>query len=342
MLHLNMLKNEDLVANVDAKNALKVIQMVLWIVDSGCSKHMTVNLKLLSNLVEKIIRRVRFGNDHFAAIIGYEDYVHGNITIFHIYYVEGLGHNLFLVGQLCDGHLEVAFHFKTCYVCNLEGGDLLTSACDSILRTISISDMAVASPVCLMSKATTTKSWLWHRRLSHLNFGTINQHMKQDLVDELPMFKHEKDHLCSACEQGKSKKAVLKTKLVPSTRSKLELIHMDLCGPMRVEIINGMKYIMVIVDDYSCYTWVYFLYTKDEAPEMIIKFITHVQLNFKVQIQKVGTDNGTKFKNPTLRSHYEKLGILHQTLIARTPQQNMLLNEEIKLLSRLYEQCSSF
>ncbi|GJV94010.1 putative reverse transcriptase domain-containing protein [Tanacetum coccineum] len=184
----------------------KVIQMVLWIVDSGCSKHMTVNLKLLSNLVEKIIRRVRFGNDHFAAIIGYEDYVHGNVTIFHIYYVEGLGHNLFLVGQFCDGHLEVAFHFKTCYVCNLERGDLLTGACDSILCTISISDMEAASPVCLISKATTTKSWLWHRRLSHLNFGTINQHMKQDLVDELPMFKHEKDHLCSACEQGKARK----------------------------------------------------------------------------------------------------------------------------------------
>ncbi|GJV55367.1 integrase, catalytic region, zinc finger, CCHC-type containing protein, partial [Tanacetum coccineum] len=156
-----------------------VVQIVLWIVDSGCSKHMT----------------------------GYGDYTHGNITICHVYYVEGLGHNLFSVGQFCDGDLEVAFRSKTCYVRNLEGDDLLTGGRDSNLYTISISDMAASSPICLMSKATSTKSWLWHRRLSHLNFGTINDLTKLDLVDGLPKFKYEKDHLCSACERGKSKKA---------------------------------------------------------------------------------------------------------------------------------------
>ncbi|GJR03226.1 retrovirus-related pol polyprotein from transposon TNT 1-94 [Tanacetum coccineum] len=124
-----------------------------------------------------------------------------------------------------------------------------------------------------MSKATSTKSWLWHRRLSHLNFGTINQLTSNDLVDRLPKLKYIKDHLCSACEQGKSKKASLPPKLVPSTESKLELLRMDLCGPMRVASINGKKYILVIVDDYSRYTWVYFLRTKDEAPDMIIDFV---------------------------------------------------------------------
>ncbi|GKD38148.1 retrovirus-related pol polyprotein from transposon TNT 1-94 [Tanacetum coccineum] len=111
--------------------------------------------------------------------------------------------------------------------------------------------MAASSPVCLMSRATLTKSWLWHRRLSHLNFGTINQLTSKDLVDGLLKFKYNKDHLCSACEQGKSKKASFPPKLVPSTESKLELLHMDLCGPMRVASINGKKYILVIVDDYS-------------------------------------------------------------------------------------------
>ncbi|GJW72427.1 retrovirus-related pol polyprotein from transposon TNT 1-94 [Tanacetum coccineum] len=147
-----------------------------------------------------------------------------------------------------------------------------------------------------MSKATSTKSWLWHRRLSHLNFGTINQLTSEDLVDWLLKFKYIKDHLCSACEQGKSTKASLPPKLVPSTESKLELIHMDLCGPMRVASINGKKYILVIVDDYSWYTW--------------------------AQILKIKTDNGTEFKNKKLRSFYAKLGINHNTLIARTPQQN--------------------
>ncbi|GKA81406.1 retrovirus-related pol polyprotein from transposon TNT 1-94 [Tanacetum coccineum] len=243
----------------------------------------------------------RFGNDHFAAIIGYGDYVQGNLVICHVYYVEGLGHNLFSVGQFCDGDLEVAFRSNTCYVWNLEGDDLLTGSRDSNLYTISISKMAASSPVCLMSRATSTKSWLRHRRLSHLNFGTINQLTSHDLVDGLPKFKYHKNHLCSACEQGKSKKASLPSKLVPSTESKLELLHMDLCRPMRVASINGKKYILVIVDDYSRFTWVYFLRTKDEAPDMIIDFVNQVQRNLKDLIMTIRTDNETKFKNEKLR-----------------------------------------
>ncbi|GKB66327.1 retrovirus-related pol polyprotein from transposon TNT 1-94 [Tanacetum coccineum] len=182
--------------------------------------------------------------------------------------------------------------------------------------------MAASSPVCLMSKATSTKSWLWHRRLSHLNFGTINDLTRLDMVDGLPKFKYGKDHLCSACERGKSKKASHPLKLVPSDHSKLEILHMDLCGPLWVASINGKKYILVIVDDYSCYTWVYFLHSKDETPEIIKKFISQAQLNYKAKVCKIRTDNGTEFKNSTLKAHYEKLGIMQQFSTARTPQQN--------------------
>ncbi|GJY29188.1 integrase, catalytic region, zinc finger, CCHC-type containing protein [Tanacetum coccineum] len=192
---------------------------------------------------------VYFGNDHFAAITRYGDYVQGNLTIFHVYYIEGLGHNLFLVGQFCDGDLEVAFRSSTCYVRNLEGDDLLTSSREFNLYTITISELAASSPVSLMSKATSTKSWLWHRRLYHLNFGTINQLTSKDLVNGLLKFKYDKDHLCSACKQGKSKKAFFLLKLVPCTESKLQLLHMDLCGPMR------------------CYTMVSLLVSKVDNPE---------------------------------------------------------------------------
>ncbi|GJX61910.1 hypothetical protein Tco_0294810 [Tanacetum coccineum] len=126
-----------------SKATNKVIQIVLCIVDSGCSKHMTSNLKLQRNFVEKLIGTVSFGNDNFATITGYGDYVQGNLTICHVYYVEGLKHNLFLVGQFCDGDLEVVFCSNTCYVWNLEGEDLLTGSCDSNLYTISISEMAL-------------------------------------------------------------------------------------------------------------------------------------------------------------------------------------------------------
>ncbi|GJU37423.1 hypothetical protein Tco_1185777 [Tanacetum coccineum] len=140
----------------------KVIQIVLWIVDSRYLKHITRNLKLLRNFIEKFMGTIRFGNGNFAAITGYGDYIQGNLMICHVYYVEGLEHNLFLVRQFCDGDLEVAFRFNTCYVRNLKGEDLLTGSRDSNHYTISISEMAASSLVVLMFKATSTKSWLWH------------------------------------------------------------------------------------------------------------------------------------------------------------------------------------
>ncbi|GKC36527.1 integrase, catalytic region, zinc finger, CCHC-type containing protein [Tanacetum coccineum] len=227
---------------------------------------------------------VCFRNDHFATITGYGDYVQGNLKICHVYYVEGLSHNLFSVGQFYDGNLEVAFRSNTCYVWNLEGDDLLTGSRDSNIYTISISEMTASSPVCLMSRATSTKSWLWQCRLSHLNVG-------------------------------KSKKASFPPKLVPSINSKLELLHMDLCEPMRVASINGKKYILVIVDDYSRYTWVYFLRTKDEAPNMIIDLINQVQRNLKAQILTIQTVNGTEFKNEKLRAFYAKLVEAARTML---------------------------
>ncbi|GKA76441.1 retrovirus-related pol polyprotein from transposon TNT 1-94 [Tanacetum coccineum] len=160
-------------------------------------------------------------NDHFAAIMGYGDLQIGNILISRVYYVEGLGHNLFSVGQFCDSNLEVAFRKHTCFVRNLEGVELLSGSRGSNLYTISMVDMMKSSPICLLSKASNTKSWLWHRRLSHLNFGTINQLAKQGLVKGLPKLKYTKDHLCSACQMGKSKKESHPHKPEPSTNEKL-------------------------------------------------------------------------------------------------------------------------
>ncbi|GJS32201.1 retrovirus-related pol polyprotein from transposon TNT 1-94 [Tanacetum coccineum] len=102
--------------------------------------------------------------------------------------------------------------------------------------------MMASSPICLLSKASKTMSWLWHRRLSHLNFGAINHLARHGLVCGLPKLKFEKDHLCSACAIGKSKKKPHKPKSADTKREKLYLLHMDLCGPIRVASINGKKY----------------------------------------------------------------------------------------------------
>ncbi|GJT60821.1 retrovirus-related pol polyprotein from transposon TNT 1-94 [Tanacetum coccineum] len=171
---------------------------------AGYSKHMTGNRSKLMNFVEKFIASVRFGNDHLGAIMGYGDYVMGDIVISRVYYVEGLGHNLFSVGQFCDSDLEVAFRKHTCFVRDINGTDILKGSRSTNLYTISMDEMMKSSPICLLSKASKSKSWLWHRRLNHLNFSTINDLARKDLVRGLPRLKFEKDHLCSACQLGKA------------------------------------------------------------------------------------------------------------------------------------------
>ncbi|GJT18126.1 retrovirus-related pol polyprotein from transposon TNT 1-94 [Tanacetum coccineum] len=183
-------------------------------------------------------------------------------------------------------HLEVAFRKHTCFIRDLKGVDLLKGSRGSNLYTLSLDNMMSSSPICLLSKASKTKSWLWHRRVSHLNFNYIIQLAKQGLFCGLPKLKYQKDHLYSACALGKSKKHSHKPKAEDSIQEKLYLLHMDLCGPMRIQSINERKYILVIVDDYS------------------------------------RTDNGTKFVNQTLRAYHEEVRISHQTSVARTLQQN--------------------
>ncbi|GKD01078.1 retrovirus-related pol polyprotein from transposon TNT 1-94 [Tanacetum coccineum] len=293
---------------------------------------MTENRSQLTNFINKLLGTIKFGNDQIAKIMGYGDYQIGNVTISMVYYVEGLGHNLFFVGQFCDLDLEVAFCKHTCFVRYLEGADLLMGSRGTNLYTLSIGDMMKSSPICLLSKAFKTKSWLWHQCLSHLNFSTINQLAKQGLVRGLPKLKFEKDHLCSACSLGKSKKQSHKPKSEDTNKEKLYLLHMDLCGLMRVKSINGKKYILVIVDDYSWFTWVKFLRSKDKALEFIIKFLNMIQVRLNATVGNFRTDNGTKFVNQTLRSYYKDVGISHETSATRTPQQNNIFERRNRAL----------
>ncbi|GJW14235.1 retrovirus-related pol polyprotein from transposon TNT 1-94 [Tanacetum coccineum] len=289
-----------------------VVQIVLWYLDSGCSKHMTGDRSRLRNFVKKFIGTVRFGNDHFRAIMGYGDYVIGDSVISRVYYVKVLGHNLFSVGQFCDSDLEVAFRKHTCFVRDLDGVDLIKGSRGTNLYTISVDDMIRSSPICLLSKASKNKSWLWHYRLNHLNFGTLNDLARKDLVRGLPRLKFEKDHLCSACQLGKSRKATHKPKTINTIMEVLHTLHMDLCGPMRVQSINGKKYILVIVDDYSRFTWVKFLRSKDETPAFVINLLKQLQVGLNKTVRFVRTDNGTEFVNKDLIDYYENVGITHE------------------------------
>nr|GFA16288.1 hypothetical protein [Tanacetum cinerariifolium] len=269
----------------DTEPLEKLVEIVLLIVDSGCSKHMTGNLKLLINFVEKFLGAVKFKNDQIAHILGYGDLVQGAVTIKRVYYVEGLNHNLFSVGSRGTN-----------------------------LYSITLQDTNSPNSICLMAKATSSQAWLWHRRLSHLNFDTINLLSKNDIVVGLPKLKFVKDHLCSSCELGKAKRKSFHTMTTPSLKRRLQLLYMDLCGPMRVASINGKRYVLVIVDDYSRYTWTYFLRSKDETPEVLIDFLRLVQRGLHAQVRIVQTDKGTEFLNKNLHAYFASEGILHQLI----------------------------
>ncbi|GJT56958.1 retrovirus-related pol polyprotein from transposon TNT 1-94 [Tanacetum coccineum] len=223
----------------NASRITNIIQLVLFIIDSGCTKHMTGNLKLIPGS--------------------------GNIMINRVYYVEGLNHNLFSVGHFCDADLE-------------------------------------------------------HRRLSHLNFNYINLLSKKDIVIGLPKLKYVKDQLCSSCVVTKAKKEFIQDKGCSKFKRTGNLLHMNLCGPMRVESINEKKYIMVIVDDYFRYTWTLFLRSKDETPEVLKDFLKMIQRNFQAQVITVRTEKGTEFLNKTLHAYFKEEGIEHQTSTPRTPE----------------------
>nr|GEV98608.1 hypothetical protein [Tanacetum cinerariifolium] len=173
--------------------------------------------------------------------------------------------------DFCDSDLEVAFRRNACFIINLEGVDLLKEDRSSNFYIINLHEMASASPICLMACASSTKSWLWHQRLSHLNFDTINDLARNDILSGLPKFKYHKEHLCPSCKQGKSKRASHPPKPVPNSRQRLHLLHMDLCGPMRISSING-KQITILL----------------QAPVIIIR-----------------TDNCTEFKNQVLEEYFD-------------------------------------
>nr|GEX66467.1 retrovirus-related Pol polyprotein from transposon TNT 1-94 [Tanacetum cinerariifolium] len=172
--------------------------------------------RVIRHVVGGILGTVKFGNDQIAPILRYGDLVQGAVMIKRVYYVEGLNHNLFSVGQFCDADLEVAFRKSTCYVRDLKGNDLLTGSHGTDLYSITLQDTNYPNPICLIAKASLSQAWLWHRRLSHLNFDTINLLSKNDIVVGLPKLKFIKDHLCSSGELGKAKRKSFHTKLTPS------------------------------------------------------------------------------------------------------------------------------
>nr|GEU42067.1 retrovirus-related Pol polyprotein from transposon TNT 1-94 [Tanacetum cinerariifolium] len=185
---------------------------------------------------------------------------------------------------------------------------------------------------CFFAKASESVNWLWHKRLSHLNFKNINKLAKQNKVIGLPSLVYSKDKPCKACEKGKHHRASFKTKQNFSIRESLHLLHMDLFGPVSPMSINHEKYALFIIDEYSRYTWVYFLRKKSQAPEMIMSFVMMVENQNDVKVKQTRTDNRTEFRNHKLESFCDEKGISQNFSHPYTPEQNGVAKRKNKTL----------
>ncbi|KAJ9541902.1 hypothetical protein OSB04_028408 [Centaurea solstitialis] len=297
----NLSKSKD--KSVDARH--------MWYVDSGCSRHMTGYKELLHNYVERPGGTVSFGNKTTGVIKGYGILTNGKVSINKVLYVEGLSHNLFSASQFCDGYNIVLFSIINCLIINSDGVEIFEGRRFYNLYVVDFPAIDSSTPVCLFSKATKGESCLWHRRFSHQNFSDISKLANGGLVKGLPKLTFDRDSLCPACQMGKMKRSSHKSKTESSCQSPLEMIHMDLCGPMRIQSISGKKYILVMVVEYSRYTWLEFLRMKSEAPELIIKFIKRIQVLLQLQVRKIRSDKGDEFKNATLDAYLTSVGISH-------------------------------
>ncbi|GJV56952.1 retrovirus-related pol polyprotein from transposon TNT 1-94 [Tanacetum coccineum] len=226
---------------------------------------------------------------------------------------------------------------STCFVRDLkgEGNDYLLVTRWIRSLTISLHNNNFSTPIwkCVSSQLEEVHDCnLETKLLQYINTPSFTLLSKKDIVTGLPKLKYVKDQLCSSCEMSKAKRSSFKSKAVPSSKGRLNLLHMDLCGPMRVASINGKKYILVIVDDYSRYTWTLFLRSKDETPEVLKDFLTMIQRNLQAQIITVRTDRGTEFLNKTLHAYFKEEGIEHQTSTPRTPEQNGVVERRNRTL----------
>ncbi|GJW85965.1 putative ribonuclease H-like domain-containing protein, partial [Tanacetum coccineum] len=312
---------------VDPQGRLKSDQGIF---DSGCSRHMTGNKSYLTDYQDIDGGFVAFAGSPKGGKITRKGKIRtGKLDFEDVYFVKELKFNLFSVSQMCDKKNSVLFTETECLVLSPdfklldESQVLLKVPRQNNMYSFDLKNVVPSGGLtCLFAKATIDESNLWHRRLGHINFKTMNKLVRGNLVRGLPSKLFENNHSCVACQKGKQHKASCKTKLVSSISHPLQMLHMDLFGPTFVRSINHKIYCLVVTDDYSRFSWVFFLATKDETSGILKTFITGIenQINHKVKI--IRCDNGTEFKNNDMNQFCGMKGIKREFSVARTPQQN--------------------
>ncbi|GJU97314.1 putative ribonuclease H-like domain-containing protein [Tanacetum coccineum] len=300
------------------------------VIDSGCSRHMTMNMSYLTDYKEIDGGYVAFGGNPKGGKITRKGTIKtGNLDFENVYFVRELKFNLFSVSQMCDKKNSVLFNDTKCIV--LCPNFKLTDESQVLFKVPRKNNMySVDSKnivpkgglTCLFAKATSDESELWHIRLGHINFKTMNKLVKRNLVRGLPSKLFENNQTCVACQKGKQHRASCKSKIVSSISQPLHMLHMDLFGPTFVKSLMKKMYCLVVTDDYSRFSWVFFLATKDETSGILKSFITGVENLIDQRVKVIRCDNGTEFKNKEMNQFCERKGIKREFSVARTPQQN--------------------
>nr|GEX53648.1 hypothetical protein [Tanacetum cinerariifolium] len=301
----NVLTQSKLVHVTGVRPVSNVVLKIKGVIDSGCSRHMIGNMSYLSDFEELNDGYVSFGgNPKGGRIFGKRDIRTCKLDFNDVYFVKELKFNLFSVSQMCDKKNNVLFTNTECLVLSPdfklpdESQVLLRVPRENNMYNVNLKNIVPFRDLtCLFAKATINESNLWHKRLGHINFKTMNKFVKGNLVRGLPTKVFENDNPCVACKKGMQHRAFCKTKPASSVDQPLYRLHMDLFGPTIVKSLNKKSYCLVVTDDYSRFTWVFFLSTKDETSSILKTFITGLENQLSLKVKVIRSDNGTEFKN---------------------------------------------
>jgi transposase InsO family protein len=284
------------------------------------------------DMIENPTERIAFGGNGGGTVVGLGKIaISINHSISDVYLFESLYYNLLSVSQLC----EMGYN---CLFTN-EGVTVFRRGDDSIafegelkgrLYLVDFSSDKARIDTCLLAKS--SLSWLWHRRLTHVGMNNLNKLLKGEHILGLTNVHFERNRICSACQARKQVGVPHLAKNMLTTTRPLELLHMDIFGPVAYVSIGGNKYGFVIVDDYSRYTWVFFMKGKSKVHEIFKKFATRAQNEFDVEIKRVRSDNGTEFKNTNIEEYLDEEGIGHKLSVPYTPQQNGIVERKNRTL----------
>nr|GFA26191.1 putative ribonuclease H-like domain-containing protein [Tanacetum cinerariifolium] len=317
------------------------------IIDSGCSRHMTGNMSYLFDFEELNGGYVAFGgNPKGGKITGKGKIKTGKLDFNDVYFVKELKFNLFIVSQMCDKKNSVLFTDTKCLVLSFDfklpdtSQVLLRVLRENNMYNVNLKNIIPSGDLtCLFTKATLDESNLWHRRLGHVNFKTINKLVKGNLVRGLPSKVFTNDNSCVACKKGKQHRTSCKSKTVSSVDQPLFRLYMDLSGPTFVKSLSKKSYCLVITDDYNRFSWVFFLASKDETPPVLKTFIIGLENLLSLKVKIIRCDNGTEFKNADLNQLCGLKGIKREFSVPRTLSKMALLRGTIGPLLRLLEPC---